>query len=164
MSENDAFYADLSVQIDAGFPTEADAKAIGDTWADFIAQRFDADLQQSATVTVTLRRPYLRPSGRLEVLRSVRHGGSVTQALHKLDELDGRETIKLQLVQHLEGSGTGNDDESIMDAEFEIGYLPPSSGLDVYYGLHRYSYGGFPELHVDDEGNRTWILTARRRD
>lgn len=98
---------------------------------------------------------------RLEILRAVRAGGSITQALQQLAELDGREIIKLQLVRLLDRAGTG--DEAILDAEFVLDHMPTDT-LNIFHRGQRYVYTDLPALHIDNDGNRTWILTARKFD
>jgi hypothetical protein len=95
---------------------------------------------------------------RLEILRRVREGGSITQALHKLRELDGQETITLRLVETDDDTDTG-----ALDAEFPLERLP-AGPMAVYHKGKGYQYRDRRELHIFEDGRRTWILHAERRD
>jgi hypothetical protein len=94
---------------------------------------------------------------RLEILRHVREGGSITQALHKLTELDGQETITLRLVETDDDTDTG-----VMDAEFPLERLPAGPMMICHKGKG-YSYADRCELHIFEDGRRVWILHAERR-
>lgn len=94
---------------------------------------------------------------RLAILRAVRLGASMTQALRQLDELRPKETIKLQLRQHLDLDDERNDE--IVVGEFDLEHIPPVVSFVEYEGL-KYSLNMAPLLDIATDGRMTWRYIA----
>lgn len=92
---------------------------------------------------------------RREILRAVKHGRSIAEALLQLKKLEPKETIKVQLTD-------ADDPRAVHKAtvlkEIVVDHLVPE-GTMIHYIGQRFLVSSFPDIYVDGD-EVTWVVKA----